>query len=126
MQRSRALPCLAVIIGVAVAGCGGSDKKPPADRTSAAPISVDQRSILATIDALQTASRRGDGHTVCDDPSWIGDLYDYGHGQPAVTEAETAVDGPWLRVELPPSTRVRLTLRLDPHARPPSYRTPFD
>jgi hypothetical protein len=67
MQPSRALPCLAVIIGVAVAGCGGSDKKPPADQTSAAPISVDQRSILATIDALQTASRRGDGHTICDD-----------------------------------------------------------
>src|SRR5204863_5375860 len=67
MQRSRALPCLAVIIGVAVAACGGSDKKPPADQNSAASVSVDQRSILATIDALQTASRRGDGHTICDE-----------------------------------------------------------
>jgi hypothetical protein len=67
MQRSRALPCLAVIIAVAVAGCGGSDKNSPADQTSAAPVSVDQRSILATIDALQTASRKGDGHTICDE-----------------------------------------------------------
>jgi hypothetical protein len=65
-------------------------------------------------------------HTACDDPSWIGDLYDYGHHQPAVTSATTRVGGPWLRVELPRSTRVRLTLRLDPHTRTPSYQTPFD
>ncbi|MEV5752761.1 hypothetical protein AB0L00_33525 [Actinoallomurus sp. NPDC052308] len=65
-------------------------------------------------------------HTVCDDPSWIGDMYDYGHGRPAVTSAETRVDGPWLLVVLPPSTRIRLTLGLDLRTRPPSYRTPFD
>jgi hypothetical protein len=65
-------------------------------------------------------------YTVCADASWMGGLYDYGHGRPTVTSAETWVDGPWLPVELPRSTRVRLTLRLDPRTRPPSYRTPFD
>jgi hypothetical protein len=65
-------------------------------------------------------------HTVCDDPSWIGDLYDYGHGEPVVTTASIRVDGPWVRVELPRSTTVRLTLRLDLRTHPPSYRTPFD
>ncbi|GAA0357983.1 hypothetical protein NE235_00025 [Actinoallomurus spadix] len=65
-------------------------------------------------------------HTVCDDPSWIGDMYDYGHGRPAVTSGEARVDGPWLLVELPRSTRIRLTLELDLRTSPPSYRTPFD
>jgi hypothetical protein len=65
-------------------------------------------------------------HTVCDDPSWIGDMYDYGHGRPVVTSDETRVDGPWLLVELPRSTRIRLTMGLDLRTRPPSYRTPFD
>jgi hypothetical protein len=65
-------------------------------------------------------------HTVCEDPSWIGGLYDYGHGQPAVTSATVQVDGPWLRVDLPRSTRIGLTLRLDLRTRTPSYRTPFD
>ncbi|WP_255948388.1 hypothetical protein [Streptomyces odontomachi] len=65
-------------------------------------------------------------HTVCDDPTWIGDLYDYGHGQPSVASATVQVDGPWLRVDLPRSTRIRLSLRLDLHSRPPSYDTPFD
>jgi hypothetical protein len=64
-------------------------------------------------------------HTVCADPSWIGDLYDYGHGRPAVTSAAVHVDGPWCVVELPRSTGIRLTLSLDLRTRPPSYRTPF-
>ncbi len=65
-------------------------------------------------------------HTVCDDPSWIGGLYDYGHTEPRVTSATTHVDGPWLTVRLPRSTTVRLTLALDLRTSPPSYRTPFD
>ncbi|MFF1478450.1 hypothetical protein ACFVYD_12890 [Streptomyces sp. NPDC058301] len=64
-------------------------------------------------------------HTVCQDPSWIGDLYDYGHREPTVTEATVAVDGAWVSVELPPSTRIRLTLELTLRTRTPSYRTPF-
>ena len=39
---------------------------------------------------------------------------------------DVASDGPWLLVELPRSTSVRLTLRLDLRTRPPSYRTPFE
>ncbi|MBS2966275.1 hypothetical protein KGA66_24735 [Actinocrinis puniceicyclus] len=70
---------------------------------------------------------RGLSHSACEDPSWVGDLYDYGHRQPTETTAATApVDGPWLTVELPASTTIRLTLRLDLRTREPSYRTPFD
>jgi len=65
-------------------------------------------------------------YTACEDPSWIGDLYDYGHREPALTENSAEVGGPWLTVELPRSTRVRLTLRLELRAHQPSYRTPFD
>ena len=75
--------------------------------------------------AEHTITARSD-HTVCDDPSWIGDLYDYGHTAPTVTTSSTAVGGPWLRVELPRSSTVRLTLRLDLRTQAPSYRTPFD
>jgi hypothetical protein len=63
-------------------------------------------------------------HTVCEEPSWIGDLYDYGHREPVVTTASTHADGPWLRVELPPSTSIRLTLRLALRTHPPSYGPP--
>jgi hypothetical protein len=63
---------------------------------------------------------------VCDDPAWVGDLYDYGHRRPTVTSASCDVDGPWLQVDLPRSSTIRLTLRLDLRTRTPSYRTPFD
>jgi hypothetical protein len=84
------------------------------------------RSVILQAGAFAEHTIRFVRHTGCADPSWIGDLYDYGHGQPAVTSVSTVVNGPWLRVELPRSTRVRLTLRLDTHTRTPSYRTPFD
>ncbi len=66
------------------------------------------------------------GHTACEDGSWLGDLYDYGHGEPAVVERRTEVGAPWLTVHLPASTRVRLTLRLALRTRKPSYASPFD
>ena len=66
------------------------------------------------------------GYTACEDPSWIGDLYDYGHRQPAETAESIDAGGSWLTVELPRSTRVRLTLSLELRTRQPSYRTPFD
>ncbi|MEV7044585.1 hypothetical protein [Amycolatopsis sp. NPDC051061] len=84
------------------------------------------RSVIVQAGAFAEHHIRTAGHSVCDDPSWIGDLYDYGHGEPAVTSASIAVEGPWLRVELPRSTRIRLTLRLALRARTPSYATPFD
>ena len=65
-------------------------------------------------------------YTACEDGSWAGDLYDYGHGEPAVIERRTEVHGPWLAVRLPASTRVRLTLKLSLRTRKPSYATPFD
>ncbi len=65
-------------------------------------------------------------YTACPDGSWLGSLYDYGHGEPAVTERRAVVCGPWLTVLLPASTRIRLTLTLALRTRPPSYATPFD
>ena len=66
-------------------------------------------------------------HTLCPDESWIGDLYDYGHQEPEVLTSEPVdVGGPWLRVELPRSSRVRLTLNLELRTRAASYRSPFD
>ncbi|CAM3576642.1 hypothetical protein KIPE111705_14995 [Kibdelosporangium persicum] len=84
------------------------------------------RSVVVQAGAFAEHTIRSVSHTVCEDSSWIGDLYDYGHREPVVTSASTQVDGPWLRVELPRSTRVRLTLRLDLRDRLPSYRTPFE
>jgi hypothetical protein len=64
-------------------------------------------------------------YTACQDGSWLGGLYDYGHGEPAVTEQRATADGPWLTVRLPASTRIRLTLTLALRARTPSYAPPF-
>ncbi|MGH3262501.1 MAG: hypothetical protein ACRDNS_10925, partial [Trebonia sp.] len=65
-------------------------------------------------------------HTACEDGSWLGDLYDYGHGEPAVIERRAEGNGPWLTVRLPPSTRVRLVMRLAMSTRKPSYASPFE
>jgi hypothetical protein len=56
-------PAVAVVLAaVALAGCGGSeDAGTKTQRT----VPADQRGILATIDALQTASRDGDGLRIC-------------------------------------------------------------
>lgn len=84
------------------------------------------RSVVVQAGAFAEHTIRSVRHTVCEDTSWIGDLYDYGHRQPAVTSAATDVNGPWLRVELPRSTRVRLILDLTLRDRAASYRTPFE
>ncbi|NUP49071.1 MAG: hypothetical protein HOW97_17450 [Catenulispora sp.] len=64
-------------------------------------------------------------HSLCDDPSRLGG---YGPGLPAptVTTAVRRVDGPYLRIDLPPSSLIRLSLELELRTRTPSYRTPFD
>jgi hypothetical protein len=64
-------------------------------------------------------------YTACQDRSWLGGLYDYGHGEPAVTERQAVIAGPWLTVRLPASTRIRLTLTLALRTRPPSYASPY-
>jgi hypothetical protein len=84
------------------------------------------RSVMVQAGAFAEHTIRSVHHTVCEDPSWIGDLYDYGHREPAVTSVSRQVDDSWLQVELPRSSRIRLTLRLDLHTQPPSYRSPFD
>jgi hypothetical protein len=65
MQSLRAVPSLAVIVAVAVAGCGGSEKQSPASQARSVLVSANQRSILGTLDTLQTASRTGDGRKIC-------------------------------------------------------------
>ncbi|WP_234544574.1 hypothetical protein [Streptomyces shenzhenensis] len=84
------------------------------------------RSLIVQAGAFAEHTIRSVEHSVCDDASWIGDLYDYGHTAPTTTSASKTVDGPWLRVELPRSSTVRLTLRLDLRTQAPSYRTPFE
>ncbi|MFF0079245.1 hypothetical protein ACFYR1_05945 [Streptomyces canus] len=64
-------------------------------------------------------------HTICEDDGWIGDMYDYGHTEPVVTEREGPCDSAFLTVRLLASTRIRLVLRLQLRANAPSYRTPF-
>lgn len=51
----------------ALAGCGSSDNGSPAAPKTAPAVTVGERGILATVDALQTASRKGDGRAVCVD-----------------------------------------------------------
>ncbi|WUH89588.1 hypothetical protein OG900_05105 [Streptomyces sp. NBC_00433] len=84
------------------------------------------RSVIVQAGAFSEHTIRSVDYSVCEDPSWIGDLYDYGHTAPTVTTASAVVGGPWLQVELPRSSTVRLTLQLGLRTRPPSYRTPFD
>lgn len=68
MQRFHAIRGLAVVTAVAaLAGCGSSDKASPAAPKPAPAISGSARGVLATVDALQTASRKGDGRAVCVD-----------------------------------------------------------
>jgi hypothetical protein len=64
-------------------------------------------------------------YTACPDRTWLGRLYDYGHGEPAVTEHRADVGGPWLTVNLPASTRIRLPLTLALRTRPPPHAAPF-
>ena len=84
------------------------------------------RVVVVQAGAFAEHTITGVEHTVCDDPGWIGDLYDYGHRQPREGTTSAQVGGPWLTVELPRSTRVRLTLALELRTRRPSYATPFD
>jgi hypothetical protein len=68
LQRIHGVPSLAVVAAVAaLAGCGGSDKDTPSAQKSPQAVSGSERGILATVDALQTASRKGDGRMICGD-----------------------------------------------------------
>jgi hypothetical protein len=70
MQRLHGMQGMAVAVAViALAGCGSSDDgspaTPKASAKTAPAVTVSERGILATVDALQTASRKGDGRAVC-------------------------------------------------------------
>jgi hypothetical protein len=86
----------------------------------------DERHVIVQAGAFAEHTIEDVRYTACEDGSWLGDLYDYGHGDPAVTERRADVRGPWLSVRLPASTRVRLTLNLAMRTRKPSYDGPFD
>jgi hypothetical protein len=60
--RDLAVAGVALVVAAGVGACGGSDSGKPAPA-----VSGDQRGILATIDALQTASRRDDARHICQD-----------------------------------------------------------
>jgi hypothetical protein len=65
MERRLAqqgLMAAAVAVAGALGACGGSDDAKPAPAAS-----DDQRAILATIDALQTASRNDDAGRICNE-----------------------------------------------------------
>jgi hypothetical protein len=50
-----------LLVAATLPGCGGSDDQ----QTTTSAVGDDQRGILATVDALQSASRDGDGAKVC-------------------------------------------------------------
>jgi hypothetical protein len=83
------------------------------------------RTVIVQAGAFAEHSIEAVRYTACQDRSWLGGLYDYGHGEPAVAEQRANVRGPWLTVRMPASTRIRLTLTLALRARTPSYATPF-
>jgi hypothetical protein len=84
------------------------------------------RTVIVQAGAFAQDTIEAVAYTACTDRSWIGGLYDYGHGDPAVTEQHADVRAPWLTIRLPASTRIRLTLTLGLRTRKPSYTTPFD
>lgn len=68
MSRLPLLIALSISLMAAalLAGCGGGDEPRPEQQPDEA-VSGAERGVLETIDALQTASRTGDGNTICGD-----------------------------------------------------------
>lgn len=64
---TRPEPAVALVLAaVALPGCGGSDDAGSKTQPASPPaVQSDQRAILATIEALQTASRSGDARRIC-------------------------------------------------------------
>jgi hypothetical protein len=85
-----------------------------------------QRTVIVQAGAFAEHTIEAVSYNASTDDSWLGGLYDYGHGTPVITEHTTEVRDRWLTVRLPASTRIRLTLLLAMHTQIPSYRTPFD
>jgi len=65
--RRLVTPALAVLaFSLPLTACGGSDEETPTKKAAPA-VSGDQRGILGTVEALQTASRNDDGRGICAD-----------------------------------------------------------
>lgn len=62
--RLRPAVPLCLILAELAGGCGGSEDR-SAQRQSKSTVSGDQRGVLQTIDALQIATRKGDGQAIC-------------------------------------------------------------
>jgi hypothetical protein len=60
------------------------------------------------------------------DGRWAGSFYDYVEDEIETGLTSLDVGGPYLRVELPAGTRVRLTLELTLRANPQTYLAPWD
>lgn len=84
-----------------------------------------ERTVIVQAGAFAEHTITAVRYTTCVDDGWIGDMYDYGHREPVVTETEQVCDSAYLTVRLPASTRIRLALRLRLRANTPGYRTPF-
>ncbi len=52
-----------------------------------------ERSVIVQAGAFAEHTIEDVRYTACEDVSWLGDLYDYGHGDPAVTERRADVRG---------------------------------
>ena len=64
--RRVVTPALAVLAAsIPLAGGGGSDEETPTKKAAPTTVSGDQRGILGTVEALQTASRTNDGQGIC-------------------------------------------------------------
>ena len=85
-----------------------------------------ERTVVVQAGAFAEHTIEAVRYTACQDRAWLGGLYDYGHGDPAVIEHHADVGAPWLTVRLPASTRIRLTLKLALRTWTPSYATPFE
>jgi hypothetical protein len=82
------------------------------------------RSVIIQAGAFAEHTIETARYTAHEDSSWLGSLYDYGHGDPSLIERQAEVQGPWLTVRLPASSRIRLTLTLALRTRRPSYAMP--
>ncbi len=66
--RRLVTPTLTVLAAsTPLLGCGGSDKETTAGQKAPTTVFGDQRGILGTVEALQTASRNNDGQGICTD-----------------------------------------------------------
>ena len=66
--------------------------RPPSSTWSTSTRS-DDRAVIVQAGAFAEHTIEAVRYTACEDGSWIGDLYDYGHGEPAVIERHADVTG---------------------------------